>query len=186
MDLKPNQLIGDVEFQQVRRGYDPAEVDAFLDRIQAAMEKLTIQLAEARSRATAAEAQVVELSNRPAPEAGAGTEQLQRTLVLAQRTADAAVAEANEEAESLRTAARADADRIVEEARTEATRTAEEASEAALAELHASPPCAKTSRPTSARWRRTSTPSEAAWVRPSLNCRVGWTIPSTSSRRVPS
>ena len=69
MDVTPQQLIGDVEFQQVRRGYDPAEVDAFLDRIEAAMGKLQQQLVDATARAQAAEARLAE-----APEPGESAE----------------------------------------------------------------------------------------------------------------
>ena len=131
MDLTPKQLIEDVEFREVRRGYDPAEVDAFLDRVAAAMGKLQQQLAEATARADSAEARARAASAAPAPAqapagdpAAAGTEQLQRTLVLAQRTADAAVQEAREEAAQ-----------ILESARSEAAQHAHEARAASLAEL---------------------------------------------------
>lgn len=54
-------------------------------------------------------------------------EELRRTLVLAQRTADSAIREAREEAQTIVEAAHADARRAVEEAEAESARTRDEA-----------------------------------------------------------
>ncbi len=69
MDVTPNQLIDEVEFREVRRGADPAEVDAVLDRVAAAMAKLHQQVTEATERAQAAEAKLAQAA--PAPPAPA-------------------------------------------------------------------------------------------------------------------
>ena len=103
MDFTPKLLTEGTDFQQVRRGYDPDEVDDFLERVAAAVSRLQGQLVEANRRAEAAEAAARaggQSSGQPAPE-NALVEEMQRTLVLAQRTADAAVREAREEADSL-------------------------------------------------------------------------------------
>ncbi len=87
MELSP-QLLHDVEFREQRKGYDQNEVDDFLERLAAGIGEMQSRLREADERANAAE--------RRASESGA--EEMARTLVLAQRTADAAIAEARQEA----------------------------------------------------------------------------------------
>jgi DivIVA domain-containing protein len=123
MDLTPKLLTEGTDFQQVRRGYDPDEVDDFLERVAAAVSRLQAQLVEANRRAEMAEAAS---SAGPASPEGAVVEEMQRTLVLAQRTADAAVREAREEADSLVAAARREAATILTNGRQEADRYAAE------------------------------------------------------------
>ena len=55
MDLTPKLLTEGTDFQQVRRGYDPDEVDDFLERVAAAVSRLQGQLVEANRRAETAE-----------------------------------------------------------------------------------------------------------------------------------
>jgi cell division initiation protein len=88
MDVSP-QVLRDVEFREKWRGYSPDEVDDFLERAAAGVERLQAQLQEADERATRAERRVLETSD----------DDVRRALVLAQRTADAALAEAKEEAD---------------------------------------------------------------------------------------
>ena len=87
MKLTPHEL-RTVEFRERWRGYDPDEVDDFLERLAAGLEQLN--------------------------ERGAlnGDAAVQRTLVLAQRTAEAAVAEADERARAIIDAALEESRRI--------------------------------------------------------------------------
>src|SRR5215472_13155764 len=104
MDVTP-QVIIEVEFHQKMRGYDPDEVDDFLERVAVAVGQLTERLGETEARASAADqhAQDLERQLRDAGEKSAASdddaETIRRTLVLAQKTADAAVKEARDEAE---------------------------------------------------------------------------------------
>jgi cell division initiation protein len=106
MDLSP-QLLRDVEFREQWRGYNPDEVDEFLERLATAVEELQGRLAETTERAERAERRVLD---------SASDDELRRTLVIAQRTADATLAEADAEAERRL----ADIDRRVKEAEAEA------------------------------------------------------------------
>src|SRR5437868_6891335 len=92
MDLTPQQL-REVELREKFRGYDPDEVDDLLERVAAGLEQLQDRLRSAMERAARAEQRAAE---------GSETEgALRHTLLLAQRTADAAVAEARETAAQL-------------------------------------------------------------------------------------
>ena len=84
------KMLHDVEFRERFRGYDPDEVDDFLERVAKAVEQLQTRLREATDRADAAEVKAAQGSDID--------ESLRRTLVLAQRTADQVVAEADESA----------------------------------------------------------------------------------------
>jgi DivIVA domain-containing protein len=135
MELSPKAIAG-VEFRIVRRGYDPDEVRSFLVQVGKGVEEMRAQLVATDNRARAAMAKLQELSTAapatapaPAPVAvpvpvveapreAADADTITRTLVLAQKTADAAVAEAQErartivaEAEAHAKATLADADR---------------------------------------------------------------------------
>src|SRR3954471_24847428 len=114
MDVTP-QVINEVEFHQKMRGYDPDEVDDFLERVASAVEQFLERVRVAETRAVAAERRAAELEQQrgagaaPVTQAVAAetdeTDAIKRTLVLAQRTADAAMKEAEEEASrTLRTA----------------------------------------------------------------------------------
>ncbi len=92
MELTP-KVFDDVEFRERFRGYDPDEVDAFLEQVARSVQELDQKLKDALDRAEKAEAR--------AREAGDADEALRRTLVLAQRTADAAVSEAETRAAAL-------------------------------------------------------------------------------------
>src|SRR3954447_2545337 len=114
MDVTP-QVINEVEFHQKMRGYDPDEVDDFLERVASAVEQFLERVRVAETRAAAAERRAAELEQargaraapvtKPVAAETDETDAIKRTLVLAQRTADAAVKEAEEEASrTLRTA----------------------------------------------------------------------------------
>ncbi len=137
MELTP-KVFDDVEFRERFRGYDPDEVDAFLEQVARSALELDQKLKDALERAEKAEAR--------AREAGDADEALRRTLVLAQRTADAAVSEAETraaalmaEAEGKAAAAQSDADRQASSTRGEADayalRTRQQADDHAAAKV---------------------------------------------------
>lgn len=122
MDVTP-QLLHDVEFREAKRGgYNTQDVDEFLERLAVALERQGSGTQDARQRIEAAEARAAEaerraaLAEQSAGESSASEETLRRTLVLAQRTADAAIREAEEEANRVLTAAQTEADRLLAEA----------------------------------------------------------------------
>jgi DivIVA domain-containing protein len=128
------QRIRDARFKTAKRGgYDPAEVDSFLEEAAAALEAAQNDATAMEARARAAVARLQELSQGGgdtggAPRASADeADTISRTLLLAQRTADDTVAAAEAEAERVRTGAAEEAAGIVEEARVEARRAGEEA-----------------------------------------------------------
>ena len=114
MPLTPIE-VEHTQFRVAFRGYAIDEVDAFLDRVQGELARLLSE----QSPATVAPA-------APSASGTEGQEAALRTLLLAQRTADEAVAEARAEAEQLRTAARDEAGATLTSAKQEAesTRTA--------------------------------------------------------------
>jgi len=101
MELSPKSITG-VQFRTVRKGYDPEEVRGFLAQLARGVEAVQAQSAAADSRSRSLMGKLQELSSREDQDPG---EAMKRTLLLAQRTADAAVAEANEEASSVLAAA---------------------------------------------------------------------------------
>ena len=121
MDLTLKRLLEQAEFAQSRKGYDQSQVDDFLDRAVAMATKVEARLTQAIEQAKRAsgpagptvaeiEAEVqrrVEkqlaggLTAPASPSEDESAEAVRRTIVLAQRTADAAVREAREEAAEL-------------------------------------------------------------------------------------
>jgi cell division initiation protein len=133
MDVTP-QVINEVEFHQKMRGYDPDEVDDFLERVAVAVEQLQERVRQAEQRAVAVERQGAErgpertksappVAGKPAaPPANEAeeTEAILRTLVLAQRTADAAIKEAEDDAKRTLQAAQDQVQRLYAEAQEQA------------------------------------------------------------------
>lgn len=114
MDISA-KVLREVEFRDRLRGYDTDEVDDFLERAALGFEELTGQLEAATERAERAERQAAEM---PASD----DDSIKRTLVLAQRTADMAVKEAQAEAESMLADARANAAAILNDTKESAER----------------------------------------------------------------
>ncbi|MGB1505028.1 MAG: DivIVA domain-containing protein [Acidimicrobiales bacterium] len=114
-ELSP--LFQDVEFRERFRGYDVAEVDAYVGRVARAVAAAQGRITELQQRVDAAEARKAE---NPAETDSA--EMVSRVLVLAQRTADAAVAEAQDEAAALLDRAQAEAVAVRSEADEHASR----------------------------------------------------------------
>jgi DivIVA domain-containing protein len=119
-ELSP--LFQEIEFHERFRGYDPDEVDAYVDRVARAAAVLRGRVAELQARVESAE------SRGGAPGGVSEAEEtLTRTLVLAQRTADAAIAEARVEADRTTTDAATSAQAILSAAESEAQVTLREA-----------------------------------------------------------
>jgi DivIVA domain-containing protein len=127
--------VANKQFRIAFRGYSLDEVDAFLDEVET---ELTRLLRERSAGGAPAAAPAPAASTTGAGEAAAaapapasavtgmeGQESALRTLLLAQRTADAAIAEAQAEAEALLSKAKGEAERTLSEARAEATSSLE-------------------------------------------------------------
>ena len=120
-------LFQDIKFRERFRGYDSAEVDAYVIAVAKAAAQLQGRLMELQQRAVAAEALLGgngANGNGESGEAGEAGPSPYQVLALAQRTADAAVGEARQEANS-----------IVEAARRQAEQTLAEAADKAKAQL---------------------------------------------------
>jgi DivIVA domain-containing protein len=147
MELSP-QSVASTTFKTVKKGYDPEEVRAYLAQLATAIESTQAQATAMEARARAAVARLQELAANPAPAAAPATatsvpnagvdeaETISRTLLLAQRTADTTVADAEADAKRIREEADAEAryavesarevqNRLIEEAKVEARRAAE-------------------------------------------------------------
>ena len=126
MDVSPKTL-REVEFREKLRGYNPDDVDEFLERVAAGLEILQERLRQATERAVRAEQRAGEVTE--------GDDAMRRTLVLAQRTADMAVQEAREQAERIVADAEAQAQGVRAEAAEHARRTIDDATREAWAQV---------------------------------------------------
>ncbi|MGK2930962.1 MAG: DivIVA domain-containing protein [Acidimicrobiales bacterium] len=167
MELTPDLLL-EAKFAAARRGYDMGEVDDFLERCAEGLDVLLLRLRAEFDRAEQAEAEVARLrgggdgaepDSAPdvapdevngdmadelydAPAADAVGEPM-RILIHAERTAEAAIAEARADAERIRTEAesvastqRSEAETLLERARAEAEAEARRAGDEARAAVH--------------------------------------------------
>ena len=125
MDFSP-QTVRSAGFKTVKKGYDPSEVDDFKEKVAAAIETAQNQATAMEARARAAVATLQEVSQQVSTSSPTGAssstsdedaETISRTLVLAQRTADNTVAQANADAESITVKARVDATTVIDNAR---------------------------------------------------------------------
>jgi DivIVA domain-containing protein len=109
--VAPSRWVREATFREKLRGYAQADVDAFLDQVAFAFDDLEARLRDAQERArrAAGEAAVTVVDD----------ETVRRTLTLAQRTAELAIAEAERQAAELVERARAEADALVREAEAE-------------------------------------------------------------------
>jgi DivIVA domain-containing protein len=108
MEMSP-KAIAAVTFPVVRKGYDPEQVRSFLSQLSRGVEEL-------QNRALQAEAKA-RLTTAAPGQPEANVESITKTLVLAQRTADATLAEARQEAEGIRRQATERAESTIAEAR---------------------------------------------------------------------
>jgi DivIVA domain-containing protein len=157
MDVSP-QSIRSTAFKSARKGYDPDEVNAFKERVAAAVELAQNQATSMEARARAAVAKLQELSQQHEQAASrvqtpaeviassGDAETISRALLLAQRTADSTIAtaraeadrllaEADSEAATILAVARSSSNTLLEEGRAEARRSSEAERMAAQNEL---------------------------------------------------
>jgi len=120
MDLSA-KVLREVEFQSRLRGYDTDEVDEFLEKIAVAVDEMQEKMRQLAYRAERAERSI---SERAADE---NDDSIRRTLVLAQRTADLAVREAEEQAAEIMDTARSESGKLLTDARENAQRLTSEA-----------------------------------------------------------
>ena len=125
MELTPELLL-EAKFGAARRGYDMAEVDDFLERCAEGLDVLLNRLRTEFERAERAEAEVESLRRQlaggpvaepsteapsmfeePAPAREPSADEPMRILIAAERTAEAAIADARAEAERIRSEAEA-------------------------------------------------------------------------------
>ena len=125
MEMSP-KAIAAVTFPVVRKGYDPEQVRSFLSQLSRGVEELQNRAlqAEAKSRLSAAPA--------PAAEPAPNMDSITKTLVMAQRTADATLAEAREEADGIRNEASERAESILAEAKAQGAQMITAAEQEAL------------------------------------------------------
>ncbi|HEY6317404.1 MAG TPA: DivIVA domain-containing protein [Acidimicrobiia bacterium] len=133
MDVTPQEL-RDVEIREAWRGYHRDDVDELLERAAATIESLEDQVRQAQLRASQTPAPP---APRPAPTPpptpapverrppGVDTDVIQRTLVLAQKAADEAVAEARAKAQQMMAESETRSHAVVAEAEASARRIAE-------------------------------------------------------------
>jgi DivIVA domain-containing protein len=148
MELSPSQVSG-ASFRTVRKGYDHDEVDAFLGQVAKALEEAQQQAVAMEARARAAVARLQEATTaeqtaateraldatQPLEQADDGevhispdeAETITRTLLLAQRTADTAIAEAEAEAERIRAEAHGEAESTIDSTREMSAKLLEDA-----------------------------------------------------------
>lgn len=129
MEMSPQQ-VRNASFKSAKRGFDPDEVQAFLrdvaESLEAAQNQSTAM--EARARAAVARLQEVSTAREAAEPVSSGdAETISRTLLLAQRTADATVAEAKTEADHIVTAAHEEAATTIDSTREMSARLLDEA-----------------------------------------------------------
>lgn len=152
MDLT-TELLDNAAFREAKRGYNTQEVDEFIEQVKVDYGRHDALVRDARQRIEAAEARVADAERRAAEAADRAAssseddETLKRTLILAQRTADAAIKEAEEQAARTLSSAQDQAARMLADAQeatararadaeSEARRAQEEARTRVLAELH--------------------------------------------------
>ncbi|MDR2108788.1 MAG: DivIVA domain-containing protein [Coriobacteriales bacterium] len=126
-------------FGTARHGYDPQEVDIFLERLAVEVDTMNHALSEARTRIEAADARVTAAEQKAqaaarqaaaAPAAstsGVTEDQISRAFIAAQRSADALKEEARQEAEKVYRDAETRGRDIVRDALAEKQRILDEA-----------------------------------------------------------
>lgn len=111
------QMIETKEFKIKAHGYDPEEVDVFLDEIADEFEEMQREIQSLR--AAVSRQQPVSIAM---PAAMESTETVQKMLTNAQRVSDETMADARKQADLLLVDAKVKAERVVEEAKVEAKR----------------------------------------------------------------
>ena len=109
-------------FSEAKRGYDPAEVDVFLETLSSEVDAMLAKIVDLKGRLTAteqqladAQAQLAQAQDAPAQAVPAAP----AALIAAQQTAETIVNDANENAERIRNEADAKAREVIRQALTE-------------------------------------------------------------------
>ncbi len=134
-------------FSEAKRGYDPAEVDVFLEQLSAEVDAMLSKIVDLKNRLTATEQQLADtqaqlasanaqLAERvqapapvapaPAPDYSASERQISAALIAAQQTADNIVAEAQKNADHICSEADAKARDVIRQALQEKQKELEE------------------------------------------------------------
>lgn len=117
------QMIASKEFKVAPKGYDPSEVDDFLDDICEEMEGMENEIQQLRAALKKAEVSAPAAAPAPvAPPREDASEAAQRLLRNAQRVGDETIADAKEEADRIIAEAKAKADKMLQNAQTESAR----------------------------------------------------------------
>lgn len=122
-------------FSEAKRGYDPAEVDVFLETLSSEVDAMLAKIVDLKGRLTATEQQLADTQAQlaqaqdsaaqaapvatPAPDFSAQERQISASLIAAQQTAEAIVNDANENADRIRNEADAKAREVIRQALTE-------------------------------------------------------------------
>lgn len=120
-------------FSEAKRGYDPAEVDVFLETLSSEVDAMLAKIVDLKGRLTATEQQLADAQAQdataqaapaapvaaPAPNFSAQERQISAALIAAQQTAETIVNDANENAERIRNEADAKAREVIRQALTE-------------------------------------------------------------------
>ncbi|HEX7131964.1 MAG TPA: DivIVA domain-containing protein [Iamia sp.] len=141
MDIS-SSLTGTKEFRIVKRGYDPDEVNAFLDQIALGVGELKRKLAEAEDTAVAARKAASAAPKAPAAPAPAASpavdtqaDEIHRALILAQRAADEEVRKATEQGEAMVASARQQVEALRADVEAEVARRRDEGRADLLTEI---------------------------------------------------
>lgn len=128
-------------FSEAKRGYDPGEVDVFLEQVSAEVDAMLSKIVDLKGRLTDTEQKLAETQAQladaqaqamaqpvavpapasvpapaPAPTTSATEHQISAALIAAQQTADAIVADANENADHIKDEAEAKAREVIRQA----------------------------------------------------------------------
>lgn len=114
-----------------RRGYEEAEVDVFLERVQQELTRLIAEKRDLRDEASRLRGQLAQSGHAPVAAGGLNKEEAQvqavRLLAAAQQTADTYVADAEKYSQRVTADAREHSEEILGEARTAAQQLVEQA-----------------------------------------------------------
>ena len=120
-------------FSEAKRGYDPGEVDVFLEQVSAEVDAMLNKIVDLKNRLTATEQQLTDAQNQlaqaqapVAPDYTASERQISAALIAAQQTADNIVSEARENAERIKNEADAKAREVIRQALAEKQNEIEE------------------------------------------------------------
>jgi DivIVA domain-containing protein len=110
------RTLREVEFREARKGYHPDDVDEFLEQVAVGVDELHERIRRLQGEVDDALRRLQEAEERLAAVPDGDDSVLSRAIILAQRTADQALADAKREGQGIVDAARSQAEAIVAEA----------------------------------------------------------------------